>query len=451
MPKLRYHCYGTTVKNQVGQSADTIIFFGVVATLTHTHTHTMAPEIAFETMDAAQTLIHQINSSFPETLFALLVRDDRNVVRIEKQRHYLSQQHYYESALTSVMQKFLRQLPVVMLNLSYHTFCLAQTHALVNLVRMPSSSLTHLHLVRCTLHEGHLQQILQALPCATHLQMLDLERLWVTPVPMQSLEQSQVEMTTTTLTSWIPLLVHILPLCRSLLDLRLPLNKLTDADALLFIHLLQNEDTTFQKLDVSLNFFTDVTATAFAELLKANINQTLLVLDLDYNKFTSDGGLLELAWAVGHNTTLLGLNVHSENFQSLSTEAFYNALTHNTTLIHFGSNLDERFRTVPVAAAAAGAGGGAAGAMAAVPTSNATFNTGGLITHFMQRNKTRRSAEFWRPYQPRGTFAYALPLIWTALLCNQRLMPLQSLPMDMWLYIFSFYQRLDEYTILDFQ
>jgi hypothetical protein len=434
----------------------------------------MAPEIALETMEAAQTLIHQINSSFPETLFALLVMDDRNVVRIEKQRHYLTQQHYYETALTSVMQKFLRQLPIVMLNLSYHTFCQAQIHALVNLVRLPSlpsSSLTHLHLVRCTLDEEHLQQILQALPCATNLQMLDFERLWVTPLRSHSHSQhatTTTTTTTTTVTPWIPLLVHILPRCQSLIELRLALNKLTDADALLLIHLLQNEDTTLQKLDVSLNLFTDLTASAFAELLKANTNHTLLVLDLDYNKFTSDKGLLELAWAVGHNTTLLGLNVHSENFQSLSAEAFYYALAHNTTLIHFGGNLDERFRTVPVAAAAAaagagaggaGAGGaGAGGAGAAVEVPGAAEG-GGLINYYMQRNKTSRSAEFWRPYQPRGSFAYVLPLAWTALLCNQRLIDHDekavlllppSLPIDMWLYIFSFYQRLVEPTVVDF-
>ena len=354
-------------------------------------------EICCSSSNEANNLIHKINSFYPETLYATLMFDDRNYVKIQGQRHYLMQRHFYDKALLQVLKSILPSFAVQVLNLSYHEFFLKQTDALATLLGCSplKETLTHLILIRCTMNEKTLQTIISRLPQLTKLISLNLDRVFLP-------ESAHY-------------LAAVLPYCPVLLELRLQNNKIDDMGVIQLLKALcYNEtDVALQTLDLGCNLIGDVGASVIAEMMTSNRQWHLWHLDLDNNMFTS-AGLLELAWAISVNTTLLSLNLQSYHYTTLIEDVLYNALSHNKTMIKFddGSYLND---------------------------------TIGLVPFYMQRNQVLRAQEFWRPYQPRGTFTYTEPLVWTTLLCNRHLA--EPLPMDMCLTIFSFFVRSPELIV----
>jgi len=347
----------------------------------------VVPEICCLTMTDAVNLIHRINSTFPEILEASLMFDDCNYVRLERQHRYLSKEAFYEKALCKLVTNILPKANITVLNFAYHTFNEQQVDALVKLLLTKPQTLTHFIITRSKMNLDAVTAILRALP---PLKMFNMER--ICPPTYATLFYSFDG-------AWLPFL--------NVVDLRLQDNYIDDRAVCVLVDVLMNglNDYALEKLDLSYNRIGDQGAKAFASLLKANLNDHLLTLHLDYNLFTVTG-LLELLWSVNENTTLLEFNLNSTLHVSfIMQDVFYkqamqSILLNNKTLIHFSpASINDPYR---------------------------------------MRNIKLREKEWWRPYIPRGPF-FSLPPLCAILLLNSRFLP--SLPMDIWLIIFGFFQR----------
>lgn len=348
----------------------------------------VVPEICCLTMQDALDLIHKINSTFPEILEASLMFDDCNYVRLERQHRYLSKEAFYEKALCNLVTNILPKANITVLNFAYHTFNEQQVQALVKLLQTKPQTLTHFIIMRSQMNLDAVIAILRALP---PLKMFNMER--ICPLTYATLFYSFDG-------AWLPFL--------NVVDLRLQDNYIDDKAVCVLVDVLMNgstNDYALQKLDLSYNRIGDQGAKAFAALLKANLNDHLLTLNLDYNLFTVTG-LLELLWSVKENTTLLEFNLNSTLHVSfILQDVFYkqaiqSILLNNKTLIHFSpASINDPYR---------------------------------------MRNIELREKEWWRPYIARGPFI-GLPPLTAILLLNTRMQP--SLPMDIWLIIFGFFQR----------
>ena len=353
----------------------------------------VVPEICCLTMTDAVNLIHRINSTFPEILEASLMFDDCNYVRLERQHRYLSKEAFYEKALANLVTNILPKANITVLNFAYHTFNEQQVDALVKLLLTKPQTLTHFIITRSRMNLDAVTAILRALP---PLKMFNMER--ICPPTYATLFYSFDG-------AWLPFL--------NVVDLRLQDNYIDDRAVCVLVDVLMNglNDYALEKLDLSYNRIGDQGAKAFASLLKANQNDHLLTLNLDYNLFTVTG-LLDLLWSVKENTTLLEFNLNSTLHVSFIMqdvfykEAIQSILLNNKTLIHFSpASINDQYR---------------------------------------MRNINLRAKEWWRPYIARGPFIN-LPPLCAILLLNSRFSP--SLPMDIWLIIFGFFQRGPDHEI----
>lgn len=153
---------------------------------------------------------------------------------------------------------------------------------------------------------------------------------------------------------------------------------------------------------------TDVSDVGVQDLSLALEENTTLVALYIGNNLIGPLGAKYLAKVLQTNTTLLDINIYNNGIGNEGAQYFIDALKTNTTLVKF--------------------------AFSANQIQPSMMNK---IYHFIDRNKLLRSLQFWSPMQ-HITFNCKVQIL-SCLICNSEF--IVHLPMRVWIYIFSFWQR----------